>query len=182
MANKDTRAAKRYALALFNTGVQTQKLAVIEQDLTDLLNLMSQTPTLRQYWESPLVPSGRKREQVLAILTDSLDPATLAFLRLLIDKRREDLLDAIDFELRQQVDASRHLVRAEATFALEPTEAEKSELVHSLEKRTGENVLLSVHIDSSIIGGVVVRLQDTIIDGSVRGTLERVREQLLQEA
>ncbi len=182
MANKDTRAAKRYAIALFNTGVQTQKLDIITQDITDLLNLMSQAPTLRQYWESPLVPSGRKREQILAILGGSLDPATLAFLRLLIDKRREDLLDAIDFELRQQVDSSRHLVRAEATFAVEPSEAEKTELTRSLEKRTGESVLLSVHVDSSIMGGVVVRLQDTIIDGSVRGTLERVREQLLQEA
>ncbi len=182
MANKDTRAAKRYALALFNTAVQTQKLDSIEQNLTDLLALMNQTPTLRQYWESPLIPSGRKREQIATILGDTVDPATLAFLRLLVDKRREDLLDAIDYELRQQVDASRHLVRAEATFALEPTESEKTALVRSLEQRTGESVLLSVQVDSSILGGVVVRLHDTIIDGSVRGTLERVREQLLQEA
>ena len=182
MANKDARAAKRYALALFNTGVQTQTLPAIEKDLTELLNLMQQTPVLRQFWESPLVPSGRKREQIATILGGSIDAATLAFLRLLIDKRREDLLDSIDFELRQQADASRHLVRAEATFAVEPSETEKAELTRSLEKRTGENVLLSVQVDPSILGGVVVRLQDTIIDGSVRGTLERVREQLLQEA
>ncbi len=182
MASKDIRAAKRYATALFNAAVAAKKLDRVEQDFTDLLKLMEEAPALRQYWESPLVPSGRKREQIRVVLGDSVDELTLSFLRLLIDKRREEILDAVDFELRQHVDAARHLVRAEATFALEPTEAERNSLIESLQRRTGENVQLLVHVDPAILGGVVVRLQDTIIDGSVRGTLERVREQLLQEA
>jgi F-type H+-transporting ATPase subunit delta len=182
VAVKDTRAAKRYATALFQAAVTHNKLEQVEKDFTELLQAMEKAPALRRYWESPLVPSGRKREQIKELLGESIDPLTLSFLRLLVDKRREDLLDTIDQELRQNADAARHLVRAEVTFAVAPTDAEKQSLQSSLEKRTGENVLLTVHVDPTILGGVVVRLQDTIIDGSVRGTLERVREQLLHEA
>lgn len=182
MASKDIRAAKRYATALFNAAVNSNSLTKVETDLTNLLKWMEENPVLRQYWESPLVPSGRKREQIKVVLGDSIDDLTLSFLRLLVDKRREEILDAVDFELHQYADASRHIVRAEATFAIAPTDAEKQSLVKSLMQRTGESVELTVNVDAGILGGVVVRLHDTIIDGSVRGTLERVREQLLQEA
>ena len=182
MASKDIRAAKRYATALFHAAVHADNLTKVETDLSNLLKWMQESPVLRQYWESPLVPSGRKREQITTVLGESVEDLTLSFLRLLIDKRREDILDAVDFELRQHADTSRHIIRAEATFALAPTDAEKQSLIKSLAQRTGENVELTVSVDANILGGVVVRLHDTIIDGSVRGTLERVREQLLHEA
>ena len=65
---------------------------------------------------------------------------------------------------------------------LNPTPEEVAALTESLERRTGENVKLTFTVNADIIGGVVVRMQDTIIDGSVRGTLERLREQLLTES
>jgi len=182
MAVKDTRAAKRYALALFNNAVQAETLDAVEKDLATLLSLMQASAPLKAYWESPLVPSGKKRERVAELLGSELSGPTLAFLRLLADKRREDLLDAVIFEFRRQLDGSRKLARAEAVFAVQPTDAETAALVKSLEKRTGENVSLTVSVDPTILGGVVVRMRDHIIDGSVRGSLERVRERLLQEA
>ena len=143
---------------------------------------MEQTPTLRKVWESPLMPAGRKRDVISKVLGASLDPLTLAFLRLLIDKRREYILDTVGFEIRQLADTARQLVRAEATFAITPTSEEQAALIRSLEQRTGEHVDLTIQVDPTILGGVVVRMHDTILDGSVRGTLERLREQLLQEA
>ena len=133
-------------------------------------------------WESKVVPAGKKRDLISTLLGAFIDTLTLSFLRLLVDKRREDILSLVRLEVQQLSDASRHLVRAEATFALEPTADERTQLIASLAKRTGEQVDLTVRVDPSILGGVVVRMHDTIIDGSVRGTLERLREQLLQEA
>ncbi len=143
---------------------------------------MRLTPALRQMWESPLLPAGRKRALIGQLLGNSLDGLTLSFLRLLVDKRREDILEAVRTEIRRQADVARKLVRAEAIFAVPPTPEEQTSLVRSLEQRTGEQVDLTVHVDPAILGGVVVRMQDTILDGSVRGTLERLREQLAQEA
>ncbi|HZO88083.1 MAG TPA: ATP synthase F1 subunit delta [Chthonomonadaceae bacterium] len=182
MAGHDTRAARRYAGALFNTAQRQDKLDAVVKDLDSVLALMDQTPLLRKMWESPEVPTGRKRDIIGDILGQSVDGLTLSFLRLLVDKRREDILDAVRVEIHQLADEARHLVRAEAVFALAPTPEEQKELIRSLEQRTGENVELTVHVDPDILGGVVVRMHDTIIDGSVRGTLERLREQLLQEA
>ena len=182
MAERDIRAAKRYANALFTAAGKQGKADGIVSDLAGVLDLMRRTPALQQVWESPLMPAGRKRDVIGRTLGSGIDPLLLSFLRLLIDKRREDILEAVQFEVGQLADTARHLVRAEATFAVEPTAKEQTELIRSLEQRTGEHVQLTVHVDPAILGGVVVRLRDTIIDGSVRGALERMREQLLQEA
>jgi F-type H+-transporting ATPase subunit delta len=181
MAAQDTRAARRYATALFDLAQKRGKLDAIESDLDTVLDLMRLTPALRQMWDSPLLPAGRKRDLIGRVLGESVDGLTLSFLRLLVDKRREDILEIVRREIRQLADAARRLVRAEATFAVPPTPDEQAGLIRSLEQRTGEHVDLTVHVDPSILGGVVVRLHDTVIDGSVRGTLERLREQLLQE-
>jgi len=165
VAARDIRAAKRYATALFEAA-----------------HKIGQTRALRDMWESPLIPAGHKRDIITKVLGDSVHPLTLAFLRLLVDKRREEVLDPVQFELRLLTDRARHLMRAEAVFAIAPTAEERDALRRSLEQRTGEHVDLSVQVDPDILGGVIVRLHDTIIDGSVRGTLERLRDQLLQEA
>jgi len=179
---RDLRAARRYATALFATAQKQDKLDAVTRDLHTVVGFMDQTPALAQMWSSKVVPTGKKRDLISTLLSAFIDTLTLSFLRLLVDKRREDILSLVSLEVQQLTDASRRLVRAEATFALEPTAQERDGLVKSLEQRTGEHVELAVQVDPSILGGVVIRMHDTIIDGSVRGTLERLREQLLQEA
>ena len=182
MAARDIRAAKRYATALFEAGKKIGALDVVGKDIDDVIELMDNTAALRSMWESPLIPASRKRGILTQILGDTVNPLTLAFLRLLVDKRREEVLDPVQFELRLLTDRARHLMRADATFGVTPTTDEQEALRLSLQKRTGEHVELDVQVDPGILGGVIVRMHDTIIDGSVRGTLERLREQLLQEA
>jgi F-type H+-transporting ATPase subunit delta len=182
MAERDLRASRRYATALFDAAQKQNKLDAIERDLQVISTLMQQTPALLELWESKVVPAGRKRDLVSRLLGETVDTLTLSFLRLLVDKRREDILPVVQREIRALTDAARRLVRAEAIFAVAPTAVEQSSLIQSLQQRTGENVDLTVHIDPSILGGVIIRMHDTIIDGSVRGTLEKLREQLLQEA
>lgn len=181
MASADLRVARRYAAALFASAQKQGQLEQIESDMTDVIALLQQSSAFRQMWHSPRVPAGRKRELIRTLLENKVHTLTLSFLRLLVDKRREDLLEAVDRELHQQADAYRHVVRAEAVFAVPPTPEEEAGLTRSLEQRTGERVLLTVHVNPDILGGVIVRLQGQIIDGSVRGALERMRE-LLKEA
>jgi F-type H+-transporting ATPase subunit delta len=178
---RDLRAARRYATALFAAAQKQAKLDPVTRDLHTVVDLMDRTPALSEMWGSKVVPTGKKRDLISKLFASTVDPLSLAFLRLLVDKRREDILSLVHMEVQQLTDASRRLVRAEATFALQPTPEERQKLVQSLEKRTGEHVDLSIHVDPSILGGVVVRMHDTIVDGSVRGTLERLREQLLQD-
>ena len=178
----DIRAAKRYATALFEAAQKAGSLDQVEKDIGNVMDLMRQMPALTDLWHSPLIPAGRKRDVIEKTLGNSIDKLTLSFLHLLIDKRREDVLPSVELEIRDLADTARHLVRAEATFAVTPTPDEQTDLMRSLEQRTGLHVQLVTRVDPEILGGVVIRMQDTIIDGSVRGTLERLREQLLLEA
>lgn len=178
----DTRAAKRYATALFQTAHKAGSLDSVETDIYMIMDLMRQMPALQEAWLSPLIPARHKHDIINKTLGANVDKLTLSFLDLLIDKRREDVLEGIEIEIRQLADESRHLVRAEATFAVAPTATEQADLIRGLEQRTGWHVKMVTHVDPGILGGVIVRMQDTIIDGSVRGTLERLREQLLQDA
>ena len=181
MAERDLRASKRYATALFATAQKAGKLDVIDSDLRSTGALIEGAAKLNELWESRVVPAGKKRDLISKLFEGNVDNITLSFLRLLIDKRREDILPGVLHEMRALTDGANHLVRAEATFAVQPTQAEIDALIASLQTRTGEKVELKPHVDPSILGGVIVRMNDTIIDGSVRGTLDKLREQLLSE-
>ena len=179
MAVRDLRAAKRYANALFNAALKMGILDQIEKDMDSIFNQMQNSEPLHDMWESPMIPGAKKNLLLSEIFADSAHTLTLSFLQLLADKRRENILSEVRHELHLLGDASRKLVRAEATFAVAPTADEQQRLAQSLAARTGDRVELTCHIDPSILGGVVVRLRDTIIDGSLRGRLRRLEEQLL---
>ena len=181
MAAADTRAARRYAASLFLAAQQQAVLDQVENDLHRLKEYMQAAPILNQIWLSPLVTAARKRDAVSKALEGTFHPLTMAFLRLLIIKRREDCLNAVQEDMQILIDKARHLLRAEAVFAVSPTPQEQDSLRDSLAKRTGNSIELTVRVDPSILGGVLVRLGDTLIDGSVRGSLERLREQMLQQ-
>jgi len=176
-----TRAARRYAAALFGIAQKRGRLEVVLRDLNMISDLMKLTPNLRKAWNSPEIPGGRKRDIISNVLGESIDGLTLSFLRLLVDKRREEILDDVQLEMKRLADVARRLLRAEAVFAVQPTPEEQANLIRSLQQRTGENIELQVQINPDILGGVIVRMHDTVLDGSVRGNLERLREQLLQE-
>ncbi|CEK13839.1 ATP synthase F1 subcomplex delta subunit [Chthonomonas calidirosea] len=182
MATRDVRAARRYAAALFQAVQKEGALEVVERELEELLTTLHNTPVLKEFWHSPLVPAPKKSSLIEKTFANRLHPLTIGFLNLLVNKRREELLEYIYTDFRRLVDRARHLLRAEAVFAVPPTPEEEQALRESLEKRTGANVELRVRLDPEILGGVVIRLQDTILDGSVRGSLERLRERFLQKA
>lgn len=131
--------------------------------------------------ESPLITSEKKTALVNQILAPVVDELTATFVRLLIEKGREDILAAVGEEYRRQADVAKGLVRAQATVAFPLDDAQRDALIPALSKRTGMEIDLEIIVDPAIIGGVVVRLGDTVIDGSVRGALERLRERMLLE-
>lgn len=177
----DSKVAKRYASALFAAAGKLGKTDAIENDLAGLDSLWNQVPALRRALESPLVPGERKHAVVDKALSDGVDPLSKAFLHLLIEKRREDILPSVREEFVRQADTARGLVRAEATTAVPLVDSQRAALVAALEKRTGKRIELSVREEPGILAGVLVRMEDTVIDGSVRGALERLREQMLRE-
>lgn len=177
----DSRVTKRYASALFNSAQKMSLVEEVQKDLDTLSGLWKATPALQRAMESPLVPADKKLSLVEKLFAKEIGALTHAFVNVLIEKDREEILVDVQREFRLQADTSRGLLRAQAIVAAPMDDSMRQALVAGLQSRTGKTIALDVEVDAAILGGVVVRLQDTVIDGSVRGTLERLREQMLAD-
>ncbi len=177
----DAKVAKRYARALFSVAGKGGKLDAVQRDLSTVAAACKQSPELQRVLESPLVTADRKREIIDLVFKSDIDALTRQFLHLLVDKRREEILPTVGEEFVRLADEARGLIRARAVVAGPLDDLQHASFLESLERRTGKTVELTVDVDPAIIGGAVVRMQDKVIDGSVRGALERIREEMLRE-
>lgn len=178
----DPKVARRYAGALFAAARQLGVLDAVGADLDTLHGIWEQAPALPRAMESPLLPAARKRALLDQTVGPSVHELTRTFLYLLVDKRRVDGLLAVREEYARLADEDQGTLRATATVAAALSDAEREALVAALGARTGKTVLLDVEVDPAVLGGVSVRMQDTVLDGSLRGGFERLRERMLRES
>jgi F-type H+-transporting ATPase subunit delta len=176
---KDTRVAKRYAAALFEVAKRDGILDAVAQDLSLVERSLEHQPLLRTVLAQPLVTEERKGKMVADVFSDNITATSLNFLKLLVRKRRADLVQETIDEFRLLLAEHLNIVDATARTAIALTAAQVDGLTKSLEKLTGKRVNLKAEVDPAMIGGVVVRIGDNIIDGSVRGRLHRLEVQLL---
>jgi len=175
----DSRVTKRYSSALFSAAQRLDAVDPVLGDLESLVGIWNSQPQLRSLLESPMVTSSDKKSLITRLFDGKVSPVTLEFLKLLVDKSREALLPYVYHEYQELTDRKNGLVRAHAIVAAQLEADQHAELVRGLEQRTGKRITLNVEVDPGLLGGVVIRLHDTVIDGSVRGSLERMRESML---
>jgi F-type H+-transporting ATPase subunit delta len=174
----DLRAARRYATALFNVAIRQNGLDAIERDLKTVLDLWDQNPKIAEAMGRPQIPSETKGRIWQQLLEGNVQPLLLKFILLLVDKRRIDLLPAIGDEFQRLSDEQRQIVRAQVTTATPLPRDQADALRVNLRARTGKSVELVEAVDPSIVGGVVLRIGDRIIDGSIRTQLSNLKRQL----
>ncbi len=176
---REERVARRYARALFNAAVRAQSIEPVNEALQQLLSVLHEQPPLRHLLLNPLIPRERKQQMVQDTIGRSTHPLLASLLSVLVDKRRERLLTEVAREFGELRDEHLGIVRVQATTAYPLDSQQQEALIRSLERRTSRTVVLDTRVDPSLIGGIVVRIGDTIIDGSVRGQLLRLRQYLL---
>jgi F-type H+-transporting ATPase subunit delta len=128
-------------------------------------------------WENPAIPAEQKRGLLDAIAQrDGTEKVVRNLVAVLIDHRRVKYLDAVIQQLEKELDARLGFAEAQITSVRELGDAEKRGLESQVAKLTGKKVRAKFGQDSSLLGGVVVRIGSTIYDGSVKGQLEKIRE------
>jgi F-type H+-transporting ATPase subunit delta len=175
-----TNVARRYAKALFELGVDAGTLPSVVSEVTSLADAYSESSELRIVLDNPLVAYNAKR----AILVDLAEKGQISTivknsLLLLSDRRRLHLLPAIAQLLKEMGDAREGVVRAEVTTAARLPESYYEKLGKQLEKMTGKRVVVDRREDPSLIAGVVTRIGDMVIDGSLRARLDEMMTALL---
>ena len=139
--------------------------------------LFAESQDLRRVWENPAVPSDQKRKLLDAITRlEGIEPHVRNLVAVLIDHRRTPFLERITEQLEKELDARLGFAEAQVTSARELREGEKRALEAQIAIVTGKKVRAHFGLDSSLLGGAVVRVGSTIYDGSVKGQLERMKQ------
>lgn len=175
-----TALARRYAGALFGAARNADVIDKVESDIGLLAHSLQTMPRLQEALAHPLIPAARKKEIATEVFGGKVQEITLHFLDLLIDKRREELVEDVEQEYVRLANEFRGVVPTLVTSAVPLSDDEKERLQRKLEKFTGKKIELELREDKSLIGGLTVKIGDTVIDGSVKGYLASLREKLLK--
>ncbi|MEZ4561566.1 MAG: F0F1 ATP synthase subunit delta [Thermomicrobiales bacterium] len=171
-------AATRYAQAVFSLGKERGTLDVWQSDLTDLATLTGDS-RVSSYLSNPSITADTKLATLEASLPSTVQPELRNLAKLLVVRDRTNLIPQIREIFENQVRAERGITVAKVTTS-EPLTAEEETLVREkLAAMTGNTIEITATVDPDIIGGIVVRIGDQVIDGSVRNKLERMRTRLV---
>jgi F-type H+-transporting ATPase subunit delta len=172
-------SARRYASAAFTVAGRTGDYDAWMQALGEAARVLEMR-SARTIFMSPAVPTTQKAAALDRVLPNAT-PLVRNFLHILIDRDRLDEVPEIVESLREMVNEQRGIITAEITTAI-PLDSEMERLVaQRLAARFGrepQKVTIQSRVDPAIIGGVVARVGDEVIDDSVRGRLERLRRTL----
>jgi F-type H+-transporting ATPase subunit delta len=173
-------AAERYARAIFELGVEAGQLERTSQEIADFAVSFTEQPLLRRALENPVLEESQ-RELVVRHLARraELSPLTVNALLVLLRRRRLAALPAIARRLRSLADEKNGVCRAKVVSAGSLPETYFTQLRQGLEKRLGKRVIVEHEEDPALIGGIITRIGDNTIDGSIQGRLEELRRKLL---
>lgn len=169
--------AKRYATALLEIGAEGGELDRLVDEIGRAAAAYEGSTELRQVFADPLVAPAAK-QAILKELGERLGLGANSknALGLLLERRRIRALPAISERLREMADAKRGILRAQVLTAMPLSEEYFEKLQRELERITGRRVALDRKLDASLIAGVVVRLGDTVYDGSLVARLKQIKE------
>ncbi len=170
--------ARRYAQALYETARQDGQAEQVDADVALIRAGLDGSRELVRFFESPIIPREKKLAVVKTLFGPRVQPTTLRFLQLLVEKRREALFPAVVEAYHALRDEQMGIVEADARVAHPLGETEGKALGQALEKMTGRRVRLRVTLDPALIGGAVIRVGDTVYDGSVHHQLATLRVRL----
>jgi F-type H+-transporting ATPase subunit delta len=180
MARRES-AARRYAEAAFEVAMRDGTLESWRSELDIASSVVGDERAL-DVLANPAIPGDRRATALGEMLGDRVSRPVHNLIQMMLKRGRIEELSRVAAEFRRLDDARQGITHATATSATDLTPDEVRALTARLEQSTGGRIALGVEVDPGLLGGLVVRVGDRLIDGSVRGRLERLRNQLLSGA
>ncbi len=176
-----SKAARRYARALFALAREEDEVASIRAELDDMARLLAANPDLQRRLFQPLHPVRERREVLKSLCEQGRGSHMIRnFFAYLIEQRRLVAFDAIHDEFNRLADEAAGRVRAEVRSASPLGDQQRARLIDALAQRTGKEIELTVHVDPSLIGGAIATVGGLVFDGSLRTQLLQLQSRLTQ--
>ena len=169
--------AQVYARALFEVAKEHGILDEVRDDLTQFAQALSDTRELAVFFFSPYFSTQEKKDGLKRVVTGA-EPAFMNFLEALIERHRMPAIFRIRDDYQEMWEDERHLLTVEVTSAIELDKATVSSIGDRIGEQTKRTVELSSKVDPNILGGIVLRVGNVILDASIRARLEQLRKQV----
>ena len=176
---REPTIAKNYAETLLELAQRSGDLRAWGDMLDSIAEAMESDKRLRMFLESPRVSAQKKNEVMQKAYGAQLPRNFLRFLQALVTNRRQMLIPEIAHAYHDLVDQVEGRVHASVTVAREADDADRHLVVTQLSRVLGKQVVPHFHVNPSILGGVIVRVGDTVLDGSIRRRLATLRSRML---
>ena len=171
-----TLQAKRYSQALFEIAKERNEFDNWQENLRKIA-AFAQNSEFVEVMENPQFPIEEKFK-LLDVRLKNISPLALNLAYILADKGSFDLITYISVDYKKLLDSYRGIEQAEVTTAVPLSEKEQKEMAVRLGAITGKKVVMTLRVDPEIIGGVIAKVGDKIIDGSTRSQLEDLKNEL----
>lgn len=173
-----TRVSEEYASALFTLAFEEGVKTEIAESLEAVKGILKEYPEYTDLLAAPSIPFDEREKILDEAFGGRIHDYALSFVKLVCRKGHIRELDECIDEYLRMYDAADGVANAEVISAVELSEAEKAALCEKLEKKLSRRVELTCRVDGSLLGGVIIKVEGKVIDGSLRTKLRDVKEML----
>ena len=175
-------AVSTYAEALFEAAREREELKGVLEDLEEFVGVLRENEELQLFFYGGQITEREKRKAIDA-LTEDMTLSTTNFLKVLSDNGREEILEEVLLRYEELVKEHLGKIEVEVTTAVELSDEELDRLKERLGRiLEGREVILETRVDPDLLGGAVFRFGGRMVDGSVRGQLQNLREEMLERS
>jgi ATP synthase F1 delta subunit len=173
--------AQVYGRSLFEVAREHSKLDELREQLSQFVDALDAHHELQVFFFSPYFSTLEKQE-ALDRAVEGADELLVNFLKVLIENHRMPILFRVRREYERLWDEENRMLPVQITSATPLDEATTRSLGDRIGERTGRKIALTAHVEPDILGGIVVRVGNSILDASIRNRLEQLRKQVAQGA
>jgi len=172
-------ASRRYASALLSAAEEGQFLEEAIEALNNIKETLDHSRDLAHALRSPLINADKKKHILEAIFSESAGEKVMIFLMLLAQKKRAGQIPEIVNEFHKLLDERNGVINVDVKSAVKLSDEQAKELVNKLAAYTGKKVRAKMALQENLLGGVTVKIGDTIVDGSVSHQLQMMKQSLM---
>lgn len=178
---RDATIARNYAEALLTLATRAKAADAWGRLINNIGEAVLQNPKLQNFLAAPDVASQAKQQVFEKAFANEVPRPMLRFLQKVIENRRQMLFPQIATEYASLLDKAAGRIHARVTLARPASDADRISITNALSSRLGRDVVAHIDVDDTMLGGIIVRYGDTVMDGSVRRRMAGLRSQLLAE-
>jgi F-type H+-transporting ATPase subunit delta len=177
----EIKVASRYAKSLIDLSLEQKALEEIKGDMQLFVNTLKASSELQAVVKNPIIPLSKKNAILKAIFGDKIHKATSAFLKIVVDKGRAEIIYGTAIEFLNQYNQYKNIIIAKVVSATALNDKARTEIISKVKAITGGEVILNESVDANLIGGFILTVGDKQFDSSIASSLNRVKKEFTQK-